>query len=277
MKRSTSQVLFAGTLILLAAGILILSLGGYLVPLQGLILRPLSGIQSWIALRVAATRDMLTSPRDVASLRGEISQLEAEVARLQQEIISLREQAAEAEILSALLDYARAQPESHYLATIVIGKDISPFLRSLWIGRGSDTGISRGMPVVTDRGLIGRVIEVFPTQARIQLITDPDAAVNVKFQVSRADGVLSAQLNGELWVDLIDQNATISQDELVLTSGLGGKYPIDIPVGQVLNIRRRDYELFQQAVIQPSVDFDDIEIVLVITNFRPLQIEQSTP
>jgi rod shape-determining protein MreC len=133
------------------------------------------------------------------------------------------------------------------------------------------------MPVVTNRGLIGRVLEVFPTQARIQLITDPEAAVNVKFQLSRADGVLSPQLNGELWIDLIDQSATISQDELVLTSGLGGKYPVDIPVGQVINVRRRDYELFQQAIIQPSVDFDDIEIVLVITNFRPLQLEPTTP
>jgi rod shape-determining protein MreC len=256
---------------------MILSLGGYLAPLQGLILRPLSGLQSWIALRVAATRDILTSPRDVASLQVEISRLEAEIARQQQEIITLREQVAEVEILSALLDYARAQPESHYLATIVIGKDVSPFLRSLWIGRGSDAGITRGMPVVTNRGLIGRVLEVFPTQARIQLITDPEAAVNVKFQLSRADGVLSPQLNGELWIDLIDQSATISQDELVLTSGLGGKYPVDIPVGQVINVRRRDYELFQQAIIQPSVDFDDIEIVLVITNFRPLQLEPTTP
>jgi rod shape-determining protein MreC len=277
MKRSTSQTLIAVTLILLVAGLMILSLGGYLAPLQGLILRPLSGLQSWIALRVAATRDILTSPRDVASLQVEISRLEAEIARQQQEIITLREQVAEVEILSALLDYARAQPESHYLATIVIGKDVSPFLRSLWIGRGSDAGITRGMPVVTNRGLIGRVLEVFPTQARIQLITDPEAAVNVKFQLSRADGVLSPQLNGELWIDLIDQSATISQDELVLTSGLGGKYPVDIPVGQVINVRRRDYELFQQAIIQPSVDFDDIEIVLVITNFRPLQLEPTTP
>ncbi len=277
MKRSTSRTFVAVTLILVAAGLFTLSLGGYLTPIQNLILRPISSVQSWIALRVAAIRDFLTSPRDVASLREEIAVLEGEVSRLQQEIIALREQAAEAEILAALLDYARARPESSYKAARVIGRDVSPFLRSLIIDVGSDDGISRGMPVVTRRGLVGRIIEVFPTLARVQLITDPEASVNVQLQLSRADGVLAAQLNGELWIELIDQSATITQGELVITSGLGGKYPSEIPVGQVISIHRRDYELFQQAVIQSSVDFEDIDIVLVITNFRPLPIEQSSP
>ncbi len=277
MRRSTSRTFVAVTLILVAAGLLALSLGGYLAPIQNLILRPISSIQSWVALRVASLRDFLTSPRDVASLREEISRLEGEVARLQQEIIALREQTAEAEILAALLDYARASPESSYKAARVIGRDVSPFLRSLIIDVGSDAGISRGMPVVTRRGLAGRIIEVFPTVARVQLITDPESSVNVQLQLSRADGVLAAQLNGELWVDLIDQSTTITQGELVITSGLGGKYPAEIPVGQVISIHRRDYEVFQQAVIQSSVDFDDIDIVLVITNFRPLPIEQPLP
>ena len=277
MKRSTSRTFVAVTLILVAAGILALSLGGYLTPIQNLILRPISSIQSWVALRVTAIRDFLTSPRDVASLREEISRLEGEVAQLQQEIIALREQAAEAEILAALLDYARTRPESSYKAARVIGRDVSPFLRSLIIDVGSDAGISHGMPVVTRRGLVGRIIEVFPTVARVQLITDPEASVNVQLQLSRADGVLAAQLNGELWVGLIDQSATITQGELVITSGLGGKYPAEIPVGQVISIHRRDYELFQQAVIQSSVEFGDIDIVLVITNFRPLPVEQPLP
>jgi rod shape-determining protein MreC len=277
MNRSFSRTLIAAALILLSAGLLILSLSGYLTPLQGLILRPISGVQSWISQRTVAVRDLLTSPRDVTALREENSRLTAEVARLQQEIISLREQAAEADVLAALLNYAREQPENRSMAVNVIGRDISPFLRSIWIGRGSDAGLAQGMPVVTERGLVGRIVEVFPTIARVQLITDPEAAVNLRLQLARANGILAAQLNGELWIDLIDQNAEITQGELALTSGLGGKYPADIPVGQVISVRRRDYELFQQAVIQPSVNFDELEIVLVITNFRPLPLESTAP
>jgi rod shape-determining protein MreC len=130
-----------------------------------------------------------------------------------------------------------------------------------------------GMPVVTERGLVGRIAEVFANSARVQLITDPEIVVNARLQSSRADGALAPQLSGEIWVDLIDQDVEASPGELVLTSGLGGLYPADIPIGEVISVRKRDYELFQQVVIQPSVAIDDIEIVLIITNFRPLTIE----
>ena len=277
MRRLPPRVLIVSILLMIALSLLILNLSGFLQPVQNLVTRPMISVQSWFALRFSALQDVLASPRDMATLRSEVNHLEAENALLQQEIISLREQAAEADVLAALLNYARSQPQSRYLATNVIGRDVSPFIRSILIGGGSDAGISRGMPVVTSRGLIGRVAEVFATYSRVQLIIDPEIAVNIKFQESRTEGVLTAQLNGELIVDLIDLNAELSQGELVLTSGLGGKYPADIPVGGILSIHHRDYDLFQQATIQSSVEFDQLDIVLVITNFRPLIFEQPNP
>lgn len=276
MGRRTSRALIAITLILVAAGILLLSEGGMLGPAQDLIIRPISGFQSWLAVRYAAIRDVLRSPADLAALRARNAELELEVAQLQQEIIGLQEQIAEAEILSALLNYARSRPEGRYLAAEVIGKDTSPFIRSIWIGRGSDAGILYGMPVITERGLVGRIAEVTATTARVQLISDPDLAVNVLLQSSRAEGVLAPQRGGEIWIDLIDQAATISIGEIAITSGLGGRYPPDIPVGEVISVRKRDFELFQQAVLQPAVDIENLEIILVITNFRPLEFE-TTP
>jgi rod shape-determining protein MreC len=121
--------------------------------------------------------------------------------------------------------------------------------------------------------LVGRVVEVYPTASRVALITDPAEAVNVRLQDSRADGVTSAQPNGELRVDMIDQDAEVASGELVLTSGLGGNFPPQIPVGQVISVRRRDFEVFQQAVITPSVDFENLEILLVVTNFVPLSTQ----
>ncbi|HSB89319.1 MAG TPA: rod shape-determining protein MreC [Anaerolineales bacterium] len=277
MSRSRSSGLLALTLILIAVGLLVLNLGGYLGPAQSLVLRPFGAVQGWIASRVAAVRSLLTAPGDVIALREENDQLQAQVSALQQEIIALREQAAQADILAALLGYARGQPESRYLAVNVIGRDVSPFIRSVWIGRGSDAGLLRGMPVVTERGLVGRIAEVHATVSRVQLITDPATEVNVRLQTSRADGALRAQVNGELWVDLIDQAAEVTPGELVLTSGLGGAFPPEVPVGQVLTVRKRDFELFQQAVIQPSVDFENLEIVLVITNFQPLLLTPEVP
>jgi rod shape-determining protein MreC len=273
MSRIRTRTIVAATLILIAAGILLLSVGGLSKPAQNLILRPFSSIQSWIAMRFSAIRNMLESPSDLAELRAQNAELELANAQLQQEIISLQEQLAETQILSSLLNYARSEPENRYMAANIIGKDTSPFIRSIWMDRGSDSGIKQGMPVVTQQGLVGRVVEVFATSSRVQLITDPEIIVNVRLQSSRGDGVLAPQLSGEIWVDLIDQDVEIAPGELVLTSGLGGNYPADIPIGEVISVRKRDYDLFQQAVIQPSIDIDKLEIVLVITNFRPIPEE----
>lgn len=273
MSRPSSNALVAISLIILALALLVLSIAGFLEPVQSTLLRPLAGVQDWVSLRVYAIRDVITAPRDVSALQQRIAFLESENARLQEQIIRLQEQAAEAERLAALLNFASSEAESRYVATRVIGRDPSPFIRTILIGAGTDHGVTHGMPVVTDLGLVGRVIEVRDTVATVQLITDPESAVNVKLQGSRTDGVLVARENGELWIDLIDQEASVEQGELVLTSGLGGGFPDDIPVGQVVSVRKRDFELFQQAVIQPAVPFDELELVLVITNFRPILLE----
>jgi rod shape-determining protein MreC len=78
-------------------------------------------------------------------------------------------------------------------------------------------------------------------------------------------------------VDLIDLNTQLNEGELVLTSGLGGKHPADIPIGQVISVRKRDYDLFQQATIQPLVDFENLEVVLIITNFQTFSIDTGAP
>jgi len=63
----------------------------------------------------------------------------------------------------------------------------------------------------------------------------------------------------------------------VVTSGLGGNYPPNIVVGQVTNVRKRDFDLFQTAGVQPAVNFEDLQIVLVIINFQPVDITPLLP
>ena len=78
-------------------------------------------------------------------------------------------------------------------------------------------------------------------------------------------------------VDYSDRVVYLEDGDLVLTSGLGGGYPTDLIIGQVTNIRKREADLFQQASVQPVVDFSRLSIVLVITNFRPVNIEPLIP
>lgn len=262
---------------MMVIGLIALALGGYLTPLTRFILSPLIGVQSWLATRIQALENYVNAPQDISRLRERNRELEDEVARLQIEIIDLKQQISETRILSALVDFARVHPDNRYLAAAVIGQDPSPFMKYVIINRGSDDGLRRGMPVVVQQGLVGRVAAVTANAARVQLIIDPASSVNVRLDPSSAQAVLLGSLTGELTLDMIPQSASVQVGDLVLTSGLGGNYPGSILIGQIISVRRRETDLFQEANVQPVVDFSQLEILLVITNFRPVDISPLVP
>ena len=264
-------------IILVVAGLLLLALGGYLSPLSRLALSPFVDLQTWFATRFQAIQDFMTAPRDMTRLTQRNAELEAEIARLQAEIIEFQQENTELQVLSALLDFARAHPENEYLTAAIIGRDPSPFLHYVIINRGSDDSLVRGMPVVSQQGLIGRIAAVTSGASRVQLITDPDSAINVRIEPSGAEAILSGSITGDISLDLVPQDTDINPGDLVLTSGLGGNYPPNILIGQVASVRQRPFELFQTASVQPVVDFSNLEIALVITNFRPVDISPLIP
>jgi rod shape-determining protein MreC len=258
-------------------GVLALALGGYFSSASNVFTGSLVNIQTWFSSRFVAVQDFLTAPRDIATLRQQNAELQAEVADLQAQVIQLQQEVGETEILAALVDFSRANPENTYQAAAVIGRDPSPFLHYVIINRGSNDGILRGMPVVTDQGLVGRVDAVIADAARVQLITDPASDVNVRLQNAETDASLVGSVTGDVTLELISQDIGIEAGDLVLTSGLGGGYPPDLIIGQVINIRTRDFDLFQQATVQPVVDFNRLQIVLIIVNFRPVDISPLFP
>jgi len=262
---------------LVAVGLVLLALGGYLAPISRIALNPFIAVQSWIATRYQAVQEFIRAPQDTARLRQRNSELEAEVAQLQSQIIDLQQQLAGTNVLSALVDFARANPENRYQAAAVISRDPNPFLHYVIINRGSDDGLRRGMPVVTQQGLIGRIVAVTALAARVQLITDPASTVNVRLDPSQAQAVLLGQITGDVVLEMIPQDAKVQPGDLVLTSGLGGGYPPNILVGQVASIRSQDQDIFQTASVQSVVDFSQVEIVLVITNFKPIDINPLLP
>lgn len=277
MNLRSSRTLRSIAIAVVSIGIVILALSGFLTPLSRVVLTPLISVQSWFSSRFQALQTLVSSPRDVTVLSQRNAELEAEVANMQTQIIELQQQLAEFQILSALLDFARAYPEYEYTGASVIGRDPSPFVKYIHINRGSDDGIRRGMPVVTQQGLVGRVAQTTASAALVQLITDPGTTINVRLEPERVEGVISGSITGDVSLDFIPQESTVEPGDLVVTSGLGGNFPTNILIGQVTSVRSQDFDLFQSASIQPVVDFEKLEIVLVITNFQPVDITPLIP
>jgi rod shape-determining protein MreC len=261
-----------GVIILVVIGLMLLALSGYLAPFLKVALNPLIAAQRWLATRYLAVYQLVRSPGDVNQIRTENEKLKNENALLRSQLIQLEEQQKDNEVIYALLKVARAQPNSDYLAAMVIGRDSSPFMRYVMIDQGSDAGLRRGMPVLTAQGLVGRIDAVTASAARVQLVIDSGSAVNVRLPDAKADAMLQGSVTGDITLEMIPQEAEVRPGELILTSGLGGTYPANILVGQVSSVRKLQTALFQSASVQPVVDFANLRAVLVVTNFKPIDL-----
>jgi rod shape-determining protein MreC len=269
--------------LLLALGLIgfVLHRTGLLVPVEGLIIRATTPLQEGASAVASQFGDLAQTARDLRNLRQRNADLEAENARLLLEIVRLKEIEHEAVLNRDLLDFTQAHPSfdirgAHVIGR-VIGRDPSNLQRYITLDVGKEMGIARNMPVVTNRGLVGRISEVGTGWSRVLLIIDVSSLVNGLTQSTRASGLIQGMPDGSLIMRDILQADTISVGDIVFTSGLGGNFPRQIPIGQITGVERADYELYQTAAVQPTVDFDHLEAVLVITDFEEIEETGNTP
>ena len=241
-----------------------------LQPAENLALRLIIPLQSGISSITTAFSNALQSVQDLGELRHRNERLQSLVNKLMVENVRLKEIEAENKALLQLLDFTQANPSYEYQAAEVIGRDPSNLLRCIFINAGARHGLEQGMPVVTERGLVGRVTEVSVDAAEVLLITDVSSSVNALIQGSRAIGIIEGQVGGGLIMKYIPQGEVIQVGDMVITSGLGGNFPKKLVIGQITAVLQWDFEMFQQAEVRPAVDFNKLESVLVITNFQPI-------
>ena len=264
-----------GALLLLG---LALSRLGYLQPARDATRALLAPFQKGLANLGADVSDLVRSVRDLRDLRQRNAQLQAEINRISVENVRLTEVERENQRLRQLLNFTRSNPWYDYKAAAVvgqkIGEDTSNLLFSIFVDVGARDGVAAGMPVITDRGLVGRVVAVGPNVAEVLLLIDPASTVNARIQNSRVTGIVYGNIDGGLVMERIPQGETVSPGDIVLTSGLGGEFPDKLVIGQVTEVLQRDLDMFQSARIRPTVDFGKLEAVLVITVFTPTNFER---
>lgn len=273
---SFGEIGFRIVILSLAAMLLMaLQATGQLRPIQSAITQLTSPAQVGATGATESLTDAVDFVFELRNLRQRNAELEQVNAGLLVENFALREVQRENELMREMLRFAQTRPglevRGAQIVARVIGQESNNFLEFIMLDLGTEHGVEVGMPVVTDQGLVGRVDDVTATTSKVLLITDASSAVNAILQSSRLNGVVRGAPGGALIMDYILQGEDFSVGEVVLTSGLGGRFPKGIPIGQVIEIRQRDIDVFQQAVVQPTVDFPRLELVMVVTNFDPLE------
>jgi len=272
MSRLQTRTLVVAVLLLASISLLVLNQTGQLAGLKGVLLIPLTALQRSVAGAGAGLGRLFAPGGDTAALQARIDALEAENVQLRAENIQLRENTADLQLLTGLLDYERSKPDNRYAAANVIGRDTSPFLGYIMIDLGSDAGLARDMPVVTEQGLVGTIVQTTCCASVVRLVTDADSAVTARLQTSRDEGIALGSFSGGLELQYLSQQADVTPGDIVLTSGLGGAYPEGLVLGTVSAVQRQDYEVLQKAILTPAVDFNRLEIVLIITDFQPVDL-----
>ncbi|TDK61564.1 rod shape-determining protein MreC [Bacillus salipaludis] len=156
------------------------------------------------------------------------------------------------------------------LPATVIGRNPDRWHEMIIIDKGKINGIKQNMAVVTANGLIGKVKNVNQFSSTVQLLSamDPKNRISAVVQGQKNSFGFVEGFDSEkklLQVKTIPSGAKIKKGQTVVTSGLGGVFPKDLPIGKVVEVKPDQYGLNQTALVKPGADFYDIQNVLVIT------------
>lgn len=202
-----------------------------------------------------------------------INNLQEENEKLKQKNSELEQSLRELEIIKSenttLKEYVNLKDKYTEYETIpayVIQKDISNYSENIIINVGSNDGLEVNMPVISDQGLVGHIISLTDTTAKVQTIIDTASTTSCVISSSRdmmiARGTLSEE--AALKATFIPTEATVLEGDKVETSGLGGIYPKGIHIGTIKKVVNTNNITDRYAIIETAVDFSKLETVLVI-------------
>lgn len=171
--------------------------------------------------------------------------------------------------LRALLQFQEAV-EHQVMPAQVIGRNPSGWFSTLTIDKGSKHGVKVDMPVVTNQGLVGKIVDVQPSHAKVQLIISSSSGISAIVQRTRDNGVLIGLANprGYTRITRLSQYADIQEGDVIISSPLTGIFPKGLSIGRVVEVYDDPVSLERSALVLPEVDFDRLEEVLIIISYK---------
>lgn len=198
---------------------------------------------------------------DLVGLRDENQQLRERVAELEQELAateSLERQVGELEAILAI----EPPEELDTVTARVLATGVSDFDAIRLIDKGRRHGITVDMPVIDEGGLVGRVVSVTDTSARIRLITDPTMRVAVRVDRTGETGVLTGRGGGALALEMLNTSAALIEGDLLVTAD--GRFPAGIPVARVAEAAEAEVGFSLRTTATPAAELTRVDYVKVL-------------
>ena len=208
-------------------------------------------------------RDIWRNYFYLRGVRTENRALQEEIFQLRLQQARMAEDAAQARRLQLLLGF-KEQFISQTVPAQVIGSSGSDQSRIVYIDKGTRDGMKPDMPVITDQGIVGKVLRVFHSSAQVLLVNDVSSGVGAILEKSRLQGVLKGSPSGDVILDKVMSDEQVEPGERVLTSGGDRIFPKGLLIGYVRDAKS-GADLFLKIHVRLSANLSKVEEVLVIT------------
>lgn len=228
---------------------------------------PLSAVGEFVTTPVRAVGEWADS---LSVSRAEVEEIRRQNAELRRRNAELEEARQENERLRALVGLVEAR-ELKSEGARVIGRATTPYEQVLTIDKGADDGVAAGMPVLAEGGVLGQTIEVSDSSAKVRLIGDQKSKVAALLQRTRADGIVAGSIGGELTMEFVSRDVTVTVGDVVVTSGMGGVFPKGLLIGEVSDVEVKPSDLYPRIRVSPAVDTRRLEEVVVLTGVKPVE------
>jgi len=263
---------------LLAVVLMAMDQRGHYVPrihsAAKILAEPVYHVLEWPVRAVRNVSDQFQSRR---TLRHENDSLREQLLSQQGSLQRLETLYEENRRLRALIEGAKGQSfEFQYAELVFVGLD--PFSHMVMVDRGSRDGVLIGQAVIDGAGVMGQVEDVTPHFSNIRLISDPNHALPV--QINRTGLRTIAFGSGEtgvLKLPSVPRQADVREGDLVVTSGLGNRFPGGYPVAVVASVDRGEGQTFLQVEATPLAALDRGREVLLISSPEPEVVEDQLP
>ncbi len=171
--------------------------------------------------------------------------------------------------LRRLLNF-RKNMAGQALVAEVIGKDPSPWFKTIIINKGKSDGVERGLPVLMPEGIVGQVIDASLHSSKVILVVDQISAIDALVQRTRARGIIKGDSTGQCFFMYVLRKHDIKVGDTIVSSGLDTVFPKGLRIGKVSDVIKRNSGIFQEVIVTPYVDFEKLEEVLVVLNAKPI-------
>ena len=236
----------------------------------GFVSTPMQKISSVITNNATVTAQSVTRSND--QLTAENSALKQQVDTLNKKLIKYYTYQQENAQLRKFLELKNDNPDFKPVSAAVIGRDPNDLFYNFQIDKGTLAGISVNDPVITEAGVIGWISSVNSSYSRVTTILSPDTKISAIDKVNRDTGVVSSNIkladSGLVKLGYLAAGTTVKAGDIIVTSGLGGIYPRDLPIGTVTKVGNEPYDVSLYAEMKPLVDVKTVRDVMVITSFQ---------